>query len=126
MKIAVLIARILLGLAFLVFGINGFFTFIEPPPMEGDAQQFVNILLSSGYLYVVKILEVAGGLMLLSGRFVPLGLCLLCPVIVNILLFHAFLEPSGLPMAVVLCLLAGFLVHAHRPSFAALFKARPT
>ncbi len=124
MKIAVVIARFLLGGVFVVFGLNGFLGFLEPPPLEGDAGTFVGILHGSGYLAVVKILEIAGGLALLTGKLTPFGLILLGPVIVNILLFHAFLAPSGLPMALVLTLLACFLIWRHWSTFSPIVKVQ--
>jgi len=77
-------------------------------------------LLVSHYLYAVKCFEISGGLLLLSGRFTALGLTLVGPVIVNILFFHTFLDPSGLPMAIVLAVLGLFLLGVHRHSFAGL------
>lgn len=105
MKKAALVARILLGLIFLVFGLNGFLHFIPMPPHPGLAGQFMGALYLSHFLVVVMALQVLGGLLLLSGRFTALALLLLAPVIVNIFLFHAFLQPSGLPLAVVVVLL---------------------
>jgi len=99
MKIASLVARILLGLLFTVFGLNGFLHFIPLPPPPGLAGQYMGALYVSHYLVVVFLLQLIGGLLLLVNRFVPLSLVLLGPVIVNILLFHAFLAPEGLPMA---------------------------
>lgn len=122
MKIAGIIARILLGGVFVVFGLNGFLNFLEPPPLEGDAGQFVGILHSSGYLMVIKILEIGGGLAVLSGKLTPLGLILLSPIIVNIFLFHAFLAPSGMPMASVLTLLSCFLIWRHWSVFSGIVK----
>jgi len=99
MKIAFLVARILLGLLFTVFGLNGFLHFIPASPPSGLAGQYVGALYVSHYLVVVFLLQLIGGLLLLVNRFVPLSLVLLGPVIVNILLFHAFLAPAGLSMA---------------------------
>ncbi len=123
MKIAIIIARVLLGLVFLVFGSNAFLHFIPPQPMPGQAGAFVTALFLSGYFYVVAIFQIAGGLLLVSGRFVALGLTLLGPVIVNILLFHTFLEPAGLPLAIVVGCLALFLLWGYRDRFAGLLKA---
>src|SRR5882762_7083289 len=123
MKVATIIARVLLGLMFVVFGSNIFFHFIPmtppkpPPPLATD---FSKALMESHYMYVVGFLQVAGGLLLLIGRYVPLGLMLLGPVIVNILLFHIFLDPTGLPMAIVVSVLALFLLWRYRSSFAGL------
>src|SRR5947209_3718445 len=123
MKILTIIARSLLGLVFVVFGSNAFLHFIPMPPPQGLAGEFTKALFVSHYFYVVSVLQIAGGAILLLGRFVPLGLTLLGPVIVNILLFHIFLEPSGLPLAVVVSVLALFLLWAYRQSFGGLFKA---
>ena len=95
MKIATLIARILLGLLFLVFGLNGFLHFIPMPPPTGLAGQYMGALFLSHYLAVVFALEAVGGLLLLLNRYVPLALVLLGPVLVNIVLFHACLAPAG-------------------------------
>src|SRR4030095_12988237 len=102
MKIVSLIARLLLGLAFVVFGLNGFLNFLDMGPMPtGLAGQFMGGLLQSHYFWVVAALQVAGGVLLLVNRYVPLGLVLLGPVIVNILLYHLFLNPSGMVNAIV-------------------------
>src|SRR5438270_9390076 len=102
MKIATIIARSLLGLIFVVFGSNIFLHFIPmPPPPEGPAREFMTALFVSHYLYLVGALQVAGGLLLLTGRWVPLALTPLGPVIVNILSFHVLMAPAGLPLALV-------------------------
>src|SRR5829696_9107434 len=80
MKIAVIIVRTLLGLAFVVFGLNAFLQFMPAPPPEGLAGDFTKALFVSHYFYVVAVLQIAGGALLLIGRFVPLGLTLLGPV----------------------------------------------
>jgi putative oxidoreductase len=126
MKIATIIARSLLGLIFVVFGLNMFLHFIPmPPPPEGPAREFLTALFLSHYLYVIGALQVAGGLVLLSGRWVPLGLTLLGPVIVNILFFHALMEPAGLPIAVLVSALALFLVWNYRKNFAGILVDAP-
>jgi putative oxidoreductase len=122
MKYAIIIARVLLGIVFVVFGSNGFLHFIPMPPMQGQAGAFIGALINSGYVYVVAILQLIGGLLLLVGRFIPLGLTLLGPVIVNIMLYHIFLDPSGLPLAGVISILTLFLLWAHRDHFAAIFQ----
>ena len=97
MKIVTIIVRVLLGLIFVVFGLNGFLHFIPmPPPDDSVAQKFAGILTSSGYMSVVFVLQLVGGLLVLSGFFVPLGLTILAPIIVNILLFHLCLAPAGI------------------------------
>src|SRR5207253_10351865 len=102
MKIVTVIARILLGLIFVVFGLNGFLNFLSMGPMPtGLAGQFVGALALSHYFWVVAALQIAGGALLLANRFVPLALVLLGPVIVNIICYHVFLNPSGAVPAVV-------------------------
>lgn len=126
MKIATIIARSLLGLIFVVFGSNVFLHFIPmPAPPEGPAREFMTALFMSHYLYVIGGLETAGGLLLLAGRWAPLGLTLLGPVIVNILCFHALMAPAGLPMAIVVSVLAIFLLWRYRENFASVVKRVP-
>jgi uncharacterized membrane protein YphA (DoxX/SURF4 family) len=123
MKYVIVIVRVLLGLLFVVFGSNGFLHFIPMPPLEGQAGAFITALASSGYIYVIAFLQVMGGLCLLLGaRFVPLGLTLLGPVIVNIVLYHVFLDPSGLPMALCISVFALFLLWIYRFKFPAIFQ----
>jgi putative oxidoreductase len=125
MKIAALIARFLLGLIFLVFGLNGFLHFIPaPPPPPGPAGQFSGALLASHYFLVVSALQVAGGLLLLVNRYVPLALVLLGPVIVNILCFHLLMYRTGLPMAVLVAILWGILFLRYRQYFSGIFVQR--
>ncbi|HLZ52939.1 MAG TPA: hypothetical protein VKS19_00535 [Verrucomicrobiae bacterium] len=122
MKIAEIIARVLLGLVFVVFGSNAFLHFIHPPPMSGPAGDFINAMMDTGYVKVVGFCQVAGGLILLIGRYIPLGLTLLGPVIVNILCFHIFLNHQGWQVASVVGALALFLLWRHRANFAGLLK----
>jgi len=123
MKYAIIIARVLLGLVFVVFGSNAFLHFIPIPPLEGDAGAFMGAMIRSGYVYAIAILQVLGGLCLLIGsRFVAPGLMLLGPVIVNIVLYHIFLDRSGLPTAIVVSLLALFLLWVYRYKFPAIFQ----
>src|SRR5258706_15869951 len=123
MKIATLIARTLLGLIFVVFGSNMFLNFIPMPPLpEGLARDFMTALFVGHYLYVVGALQVVGGLLLFTGRWVPLGLTIVGPVIVNIVCFHVLMAPAGLPMAITVSALAVFLLWRHRGNFAGLVK----
>jgi putative oxidoreductase len=121
MKIAVLVARILLGLMFLVFGLNGFLNFLHMPMPPGPAGQYMGVLFMSHYLHVVFLLEIVGGALLLSGQFIPLALVLLGPVIFNILLFHAFLFPTGFPPALFATLLWFVIFLWTRRAFAGIF-----
>ena len=123
MKIATIIVRTLLGLVFVVFGSNIFLHFIPMPPLPATlAGDFSKALMQSHYIYVVGLLQVIGGLLLLIGLYVPLGLTLLGPVIANILLFHIFLDRSGLPLAIIVAVLALFLLWRYRTNFAGLVR----
>src|SRR5262245_35448654 len=94
--------RLGLGLIFFVFGLNGFLNFLPQQPMPPGAMGFVGGLFQSGYFFpLLKSVEVAAGLMLLTNRFAPLALALLAPIVVNIVAFHAFLAPAGLPLAAI-------------------------
>ena len=125
MKIVTLIARLLLGLIFVVFGLNGFLNFLNMGPMpSGLAGQFIGALAQSHYLWVVAALQVAGGALLLVNRFVPLGLVLLGPVIVNIILYHVFLSPTGIALAIVVAILWLIVFYGHRQYFSGIFVQR--
>lgn len=123
MKIAVLIARILLGLMFTVFGLNIYFRFIPMQPMPGDIGALMDLMFKHGWFTFYGLFYVVGGLLILIGRFVPIGLVLLGPIIVNILLFHVTLNPSGIGMGLVAALLEIFLIYAYREHFKPLFTA---
>jgi putative oxidoreductase len=125
MKITAVIARFLLGLIFLVFGLNGFLHFIPAsPPPSGTAGQFVGALLVSNYLVVVFLFQLISAVLLLINRYVPLALTLLAPIIANILLFHILMAPSGLALAIVVTVLwiATFL--SVRSAFGGLVQQR--
>lgn len=125
MKIVTLAARILLGLVFLVFGLNFFFHFLNMPMPTGAAGEYVGILFMHHFLDVVSALQIVGGLLLLTGRFVPLALVLLGPVVVNIILYHLLLWPVGFAPAVLVTLLELYLLFVYRKSFRGLFDAVP-
>jgi len=105
MKITSVIARFLLGLIFLIFGLNGFLHFIPMPPLTGVAGQFMGALFVSHFLSVIFVIQLIGAVLLLVNRFVPLALTFLAPIIVNVLLFHILMAPSGLPLALVVTVL---------------------
>jgi putative oxidoreductase len=119
-KVAVHIVRVLLGLIFFVFGLNGFFLFIPIP----EFHPFMSILVTSGYIYLIKMFEVIGGALLLSNRFVPLGLILLGPSVVNILAYHLLLDHRNWPIGIINGLLFLFLLLAYRKYFAAIFTSK--
>jgi len=125
MKIVTLIARILLGLVFLVFGLNGFLNFLSMGPMPtGLAGQFVGALVLSHYFWVVAALQITGGVLLLVNRFVPLALVLLGPVIVNIICYHVFLNPTGAVPAAVVAILWLIVFYGKRQHFSRIFVQR--
>ena len=122
MKIIVLIARVLLGLVFVVFGLNGFLNFLSLGPMpSGLAGQFMGALFVSHYYWVIAALQVVGGVLLLVNRFVPLALVLLGPVIVNILCYHVFLNHAGAPPAIVVTVLWFIVFYGNRQHFSGIF-----
>ena len=125
MKILTLVARLLLGLTFVVFGLNGFLNFLSMGPMPtGLAGQFIGALALSHYFWVVAGLQVIGGVLLLVNRFVPLALVLLGPVIVNILCYHVFLNPTGIALALLVTILWFIVFYRHRQYFSGIFVQR--
>ncbi|PCC70160.1 hypothetical protein SAMN02745121_03519 [Nannocystis exedens] len=122
------LARSLLGLLFLVFGLNGFFHFMPTPPHPARAGEFLGALAATGYMFpLIKGTEVVAGALLLSGRLVPLALVLLAPVIVNIVAFHLALAPGGYGMLAFIVGLEAYLAWAYRDSFVGVLNpnARP-
>jgi len=123
MKIVTIIVRILLGLLFAVLGSNAFLHFIPMPSMSGPPGEFIGSMAATGYLQAVAAFQVVGGILLVIGRFVPLGLTLLGPVIVNIVFYHIFMDRTGLGMAAVVSILSLFLLWRYRSAFASLLSA---
>jgi putative oxidoreductase len=124
MKITVVIARFLLSLIFLTFGLNGFLHFLPASLPSGTAGQFVGALFISHYLVVVFLLQLVAAALLLINRYVPLALTLLAPIIVNILLFHTLMAPSGLALAIVVTVLWIVVFLSVRSAFTGLFQQR--
>jgi putative oxidoreductase len=124
MNITVVIARFLLGLIFLVFGLNGFLHFIHSALPSGTAGQFVGALLASNYLVVVFVLQLLSAILLLINRYVPLALMLLAPIIVNILMFHILMAPDGMAPAIVVTALWIVVFLRVRSAFAGVFQPR--
>lgn len=120
--------RVLVGLPFVVFGLNHFLNFMPPPPSDGlpdAAKSLGGVLTSTGWMNVVKVLEVTGGLLLLSGRLTPLGIVVLMPVAVNILLWDVLImDLKQPPLGVVLTALLALLMIPYRSYF--LPFVRPT
>lgn len=123
MKIATIIVRLLLGLIFVVFGSNAFLHFLPmPPPPQNLAGDFVRVFFASGYFYVIGAMQLIGGLLLLIGRFVPLGLTILAAIIFNIWAFHILMAPEGFPPALIVTVLELFLLWRYRDAFAGLVR----
>lgn len=117
-------ARLFLGLVFTVIGLNGFLGFLPQPEVPAEAGSFLGALAATGYMFpLIKGTEVVAGLLLLSGRFVPLANTLLAPVTVNILLFHVVLAP-GLALPIALIAAQIYLAYAYRDAFRPILTAR--
>ena len=123
MKIASTIARYLLGVTFLTFGLNGFLHFIPMPPPTGVAAQFFGALFVSRLYVVIFLLQIVPAVLLLVNRYVPLALTILGPVIFNILCFHIFMAPAGLPLAIFVTVLWVLVVSSVWPALRAFFNA---
>jgi putative oxidoreductase len=121
MKIASLISRNLLGLMFVVFGLNGFLHFVNLPVPTGIAGQFLGALFVSHFLIVVSTLQLVSGILLIANRFAVLALTLLGPILVNIVLYHVLMDPKGLPMALFPTILWLIVAFDLRRYFAVLF-----
>jgi putative oxidoreductase len=124
MKIVTLIARILLGIAFVVFGLNGFLHFIPGPMPTGAAGQYFAALAATSYIHVIFAIQFIAGVLFLINRFVPLALVLIGPVIVNILLFHIFMAPASIGPGVLVTVLWFVVFASVRPAFAGIFQAK--
>ena len=117
------ILRMLLGISLLIFGINKFIAFIPIFDMAPAAANFMESLNSTGYvLYVVASLELLIGGLLLFKKWVPFALILLAPIVVNILLFHLFLDVSGIFVAVFMLTITGVLIYKYWKSYTSLFQ----
>jgi putative oxidoreductase len=126
MKYVLLVSRLLLGLIFFVFGLNNILHFLPMPLPTGDALAWFGIMAGHGWMTFIGVIMVISGLLLLVGRFVPLALAMLAPVIVNILLYHALLWPHGFVPAILVAVLEVVLLVAYYRSFAPLFVPDPT
>ncbi|MYA07246.1 MAG: DoxX family protein [Holophagales bacterium] len=125
MKHLPLIARILLGLLFVFGGVTGLFELVEQPEVGEEAAAFMGAIMDTGYLWpVIKVTEIVCGVLLILGVFVPLALVVLAPVALNILLFHVFLEPSGVPIGLFAVVLGLYLAHQHRESFSGVLQRK--
>jgi len=119
------IARVLLGLMFLIFGLNGFLNFIPvPKDIPQDIMTVSMALMKAGYMNVVSAVEVLVAVLLLVNRFVPLALTLLAPILVGILTFHIAMQPSTIGPGIVVTLLELFLAYSYRKAFCPMLAAK--
>ncbi len=126
MRVIALIARILLGLVFTVFGLNGFLHFIHVPvPANPLAVEYMTVLTTSHYFVLVDLVQLVAGVLLLIGRFVPLALMMLRPVLVNILLYHSLMDPGGILPGVVATILWFVVFWIVRGEFQGVLRLRP-
>ena len=118
-------SRLIFGLLFFVFGLNGFLQFMPVPPMTPEAGQLLGAFAKTGYFFpMIKIIEIVVGLLLLTNLFAPLAVVLITPVLVGITTIHLFLNPAGLPMMIVLHLLHGILIAGYKKQFSGLFNLK--
>ena len=128
MKIAMLVVRTLLGLLFVFASVTFLFNLITPPPMpDGPLKSFNEGLAASGYFFtLLKVTELTCGILLLSGRFVPLALVVLAPISINIFMVHLLLAPEGLPVAIFVVASLLFLAYYYRDAFKPLLTPNYT
>lgn len=125
MKLAIIIARILLGIVFFASGLVSLLKLGKMGAMPADATTFLTLLVAHNFTVFLAVLMLIGGGLLLVGRFVPIGLVLLGPILVNILLFHLLFRVPGIATGAVCAALEVFLIWAYRASFRGLFIAAP-
>ena len=121
-----IVLRVLLGLIFFIFGLNGFFHFIPlPPPANPAAGAYMGGLFQSGYFFpLLALVQTLAGALLLAGLFVPLALLLLAPVTLHILLYHIFLDPAGMGLALLVVILNASLGWIYLESFQGVLAIR--
>ena len=122
MRTASQIARYLLGLIFLVFGLNGFFHFLHTPGPTGVAAQFFGAIFVSHFYVVIFLLQIVPALLLLANRYVPLALTILGPIIFNIVCIDLFMIRAGLPLAIVITVLWLLVAYSVRSAFSGIFQ----
>jgi putative oxidoreductase len=124
LKIAAIIARILLGLMFLVFGLNPFLKFLPMPPLEGVWGQFLGALVVSHYVWFVGAVQIISGALFLIGWYIPLAIALSGPVVANIIVYHLTMQHSGAQPAAMTTICWVILFRHYRASFAPLWMQK--
>lgn len=125
MKIAVIIVRVLMGLLYLFASVVVLFNLVPTPELQGSMKVFNEGIAASGYLMpLIKITELVCAIALLTGRFVTLAVVVLFPIVVNIVMVHAFMAPEGLPTAIFLLLGDLFLAYYYRDNYRTLFAVK--
>ena len=124
MKLAATISRYLLGLIFVVFGLNGFLHFLPMGPIPpGPGSQFLEAIVTSHHFQFVALVQLVSGALFLAGRYVPLALTIIAPVIVNILLFHILMAPATIAPGILVTILWFIVFTRYRPAFAGILTA---
>jgi putative oxidoreductase len=124
MKIAAIIAKVLLGLMFFLLGLNPFLKFLPAPELTGVSGEFLRALFVSHYIWLVAAVQVVSGALFLINRYVPLAIALSGPMIANIVMYHLTMQHSGAQLAVVATICWGILFWRYRASFAPLWVAK--
>jgi hypothetical protein len=118
-------ARLLFGLGFFIFGINGFLQFMPNPPMTAEAGALLGAFAKTGYFFpMIKTIELVVGVLLLSNFFAPLAVVLITPILIGITTIHLFLNPAGIPIMIVLHVLHGILVYGYRGYYQGLLTRK--
>ncbi len=120
MKWVIIVVRTLVGALFIFSGLDGFLVLVPRPELTGDVATFGKLLGDSGYMHVVKVVELLGGILLISGRMAPVGITCLMPVAVNILLFEVCLAKQP-GIGVVIVAMLAFLIWGYRGAFKSVF-----
>lgn len=116
--------RLIFGLLFVVFGLNGFLNFIPTPTPTPESGAFLGALFATGYMFpIIKGLEIIVGLALLANKYVPLALVVIFPIVINIFLVHTILDPSGFIMGLALLVFNLTLIWSNKETYSPLFKA---
>ena len=126
MKISMVIARTLMGLLFIFASVVVLVKLAPVPELTGVAKTFNDGIFAVGYFVpMLKIVELTCGILFVIGRFVPLATVLIAPIIVNIFMYHAFVDHSGLPVAIFLLAANSYVAFYYRSAYRGLFYSKP-